>query len=183
MMSVKNIDRHEFEKCWGELCARVFSKRMPPDNPFAESQWPTTLLPWCFGYMDRSDFDALKSMAGAIGDDEFLLVDAEDQFPDEPSKLLTWDWHSFDRIGRSTVFAHVQTHALGRSGRWGLLISHDTYTILGAEPELMSAFFKQVGGEDTVKERFTKSVKDGDVGFGEEGKLFAAELMKMVGWA
>lgn len=182
MTSVKNIDRQEFERDWEGLCVRVFSKRMPPENPFAKSRWPMTLLPGCFGWMNRPDFDALKSKAEAVGDDEFLLVDAEDQWPDEPSKLLTWDWHSFDRIGRDTVYGHIQTYALGRSGRWGLLISYDTYTVLGAEPELMSAFFEHVGGEESVKKRFIKSVDDGDVGFGEEGRLLAKKLMKMVGW-
>ncbi len=132
--------------------------------------------------LDREDFETLGKAATELGDDEFVVVDGEGTFADQPPVLLPWDYDLFSRLRPLTLFGQAVAHSFGLSGEWGRASSPETFNVLGGSSAFMDRFVEISGGMSVLYERFMESVRDGDVSFGRQGEALVQQLLQLVGW-
>lgn len=171
----------ESQEPWQLLHRRIFTGTPVEDGAFADPAWKVVLLPGEL-LLDRQDFDSLAASAAEVGDAQFIVMDGEGDFRDEPPVVLSWDFESFARFCPSSVFCQAVAHSFGQSGQWGRVSSYDGFNALGGSPGFMDGFVERSGGVPVLYERFLEAVRNGEIGWGEQGREYARQLVRRVGW-
>lgn len=129
----------------------IFSGR--PLEPFVDLHWEVFLLPHEL-VMEEKDFYRLVTAAKAIGDPRIIVSDLG------ASEAANLDWNAdllVDLIGHRLVVD--DTYLFGRSAKWGMVCTHDDFSILGGVAEFMDSYASEAGGRDRLREAFMQWIQ------------------------
>lgn len=171
----------EYRTRWEPVYRQIFSGNRVGDGPFKDSTWRMVLLPGMLR-LDRQDLESLKTAALELHDQAFVIVDGEGDYPDEPPVVLTWDLEAYCAFCPNSVFSHVVAHSFGLSGQWGRVSSHEGFNLIGGSACFLDRFVEISGGLPLLQERFFEAVRDGEIGWGPQGLVYARTLLRLVGW-
>lgn len=171
----------QYDAVWRCIHERVFSGNDADENPFRDRTWKLVLLTGGLA-LELEAFESLAKEAVRVGDSGVVVVDPQEKFANEEPIVLGWELSCFEEVDYGTVYGHIEAHVFGRSGRWGLVTSPETFAVLGGEKTLVDEFLKGAGGEQSVRANFLRSAEAGEIGFGEAGKRYIERLLEMVGW-
>ncbi|MBK7951659.1 MAG: hypothetical protein IPK00_23535 [Deltaproteobacteria bacterium] len=177
---IRMIDRDEFTRRWRPIHDRIFSGRAADEKPFASSTWPMALLAGGLS-IDTSDLLSIKAATTANGDSKAIICDGEGEWADEPARTFELSQGDLEEIEYNSFLGHTISHIFGESGQWGLVVSHENFSIFSANPATFEVFLEAAGGLDLLRLKFDQASKS--IGFGPAGRSYVTALVKMVGWA
>lgn len=181
-MSYRFLDMDQYSARWAPMHAKVFADYPTEieEGPFRDPSWRMVLLPGELR-LDREDFESLEMAAREVGDEQFVVVDSAGAFPDQPAVVFAWDFELFFAYCPS-IFAHVVAHHFGLSGEWGRVSSYDGFNILGGSARFLDCFVHSSGGLAVLQERFAEAIRNGEIGWRDQGLAYARTLLRLVGW-
>lgn len=95
-------------------------------------------------------------MQGAqiVGDKDLIITASDTIPPHQCNVIVPWDRQLLEKIRRSSILGHLDTHLFGRSGKWGVASYWDNYFIVAGANDFMDLFARKAGGSSAIKARF-----------------------------
>ena len=132
--------------------------------------------------LERESFEILARIASDYGDQQMMVVDGEEKFPEDTPLYLPWRYEVLESALPNTALGHIVAHSFSTSEEWGLASHPEFFGILGGSVGFMERFIEESGGESKLHGRFMEAVSEGDIGFGETHNLLVSKILELVGW-
>lgn len=171
---IRELDLATLKRRW----SAVFASNDPFPWPFHDGfVWSGVFYPTEGYHLSQCQFTAIIDAARALGEDVFDVSVVEG---DGAAFLERDSWHW--QLDRPTYDEYrglelpLENAIFSRTGRWGLLVSHEMHAIVGGSAEFGKAVCKAYGDCDEDLQRLRAEWG------GNPRGAWIAEMEKRVGW-
>lgn len=181
-MSLSSLTWPEYYVRFGAVHTQTFSMRAPHDNPFNVADWTQLILPGGL-YLDSDLLEALKLADKLTGNATCIVLDRQRSFPEQPPLSISLDATDWDAVRTTTVLGHVEVDVFPPLGGWGFVASPEGFGLLAGGDLFVERFLTAIPrGKAGLRERISEAIDLGEIGFGVEGKHYAEDLLRSIGW-
>jgi hypothetical protein len=147
-------------------------------SPFVDRSWEIFLLPHDLR-MGSLEVARIKQAAAAVGDRQAIITG--ESHARMSSLLVDFELVDFDQAYSELICIADNPRVFGRSTSWGMLCTHDDYSLLGGTNRFMDSYAAELGGRDAVRRDFFERFPlDTSLLISRAG--FGPDLLRLAGW-
>ncbi|MGE0025270.1 MAG: hypothetical protein AB7S70_16740 [Hyphomicrobium sp.] len=135
------------------LWASIFSSRPIEDGPFRNANWEVFLVPHQL-LMQEDHFRHLQASADLVGDKDLIVLSDDLQ----QSVVINWDYQSLIGLAGHAVAVN-DAYVFGGSAVWGMVCTHDDFSLLAGTPAFMDKYAREAGGREHLREAFLNWIR------------------------